>query len=385
MGGAQRAASPARCAPPATSRSSRSTAPPSSLTYESGAHVGATRGNGTIGEDVTANLRTIRDIPLALGRTATRRLMEMRGEVYMPFAGFERMNQERGRRASRRFANPRNAAAGALRQLDPADHRHAAAALLRLRGRPRGAASRPRTQWELLELLEAWGLPGRAATRQRARRWPRCTVVAALREARRARSTSGRRRGGEGRPARAAGELGVVGGREPRWAIARKFAPDIAETKLLKRSRSTSAARARSIRSPMLEPVEIGGVTVKLATLHNEEPDRAEGPARRRQGAGEARRRGDPAGDRPDPGASATGQRREAVRMPDATAPPAARRWSGRGRGDASTAPTSPARRGCSRGSCTSRRAARWTSAASVRAHRAADRRGAGPRRRRPL
>src|SRR4029079_14068515 len=90
-----------------------------SLTYENGVFVqGATRGNGTIGESVTANLRTIRQIPLRLKGQDHPRLMEIRGEVYMPFSGFERMNEERVALNQPVFANPRNAAAGALRQLD---------------------------------------------------------------------------------------------------------------------------------------------------------------------------------------------------------------------------------------------------------------------------
>ncbi|HEX2249857.1 MAG TPA: hypothetical protein VHH32_05875, partial [Gemmatimonadales bacterium] len=92
-----------------------------SLTYENGRLLcGATRGNGTIGEDVTANLRTIHDIPLSLKGTTYPRLMEVRGEVYMPYAGFKRVNAEREKEGEPPFANPRNAAAGGLRQLDPA-------------------------------------------------------------------------------------------------------------------------------------------------------------------------------------------------------------------------------------------------------------------------
>src|SRR5207237_4996699 len=92
-----------------------------SLTYEDGVLVrGATRGNGTIGEDVTPNLRTIREIPLRLRGTGHPFVMEVRGEVYMPFSGFERMNEERVKAGEPVFANPRNSAAGALRPPDPA-------------------------------------------------------------------------------------------------------------------------------------------------------------------------------------------------------------------------------------------------------------------------
>ena len=92
-----------------------------SLTYRDGVLVtGATRGNGTIGEDVTPNLRTIREVPLRLRTAAPPKVVEIRGEVYMPFSAFERMNEARVRAEEPVFANPRNAAAGGLRQLDPA-------------------------------------------------------------------------------------------------------------------------------------------------------------------------------------------------------------------------------------------------------------------------
>jgi len=88
------------------------------LSYEEGRFVrGATRGDGTIGEDVTANLRTIRSIPL---RIPEQRMVEVRGEVYLPLAGFERVNAERAEAGLPTFMNPRNSAAGSLRQQDPA-------------------------------------------------------------------------------------------------------------------------------------------------------------------------------------------------------------------------------------------------------------------------
>ncbi|MFL5065268.1 MAG: NAD-dependent DNA ligase LigA, partial [Xanthobacteraceae bacterium] len=91
-----------------------------SLTFQDGVFVqGTTRGNGAVGESVTANLRTVREIPLRLRGKGHPRIMEIRGEVYMPFSGFERMNEERVAQGAPGFANPRNAAAGALRQLDP--------------------------------------------------------------------------------------------------------------------------------------------------------------------------------------------------------------------------------------------------------------------------
>jgi DNA ligase (NAD+) len=246
-----------------------------SLTYRDGVlATGATRGNGVIGEDVTPNLRTIREIPLRL-RGRDRRpappLIEIRGEVYMPFSAFERMNEARVKAEQPVFANPRNAAAGALRQLDPAI---TAARPLRFYGysvvAPGGNAALPfRTQWELLETLAAWGIPVAphrrpCATLDEVHAWAhdvehtvRPTLDFAI-------------DGGVVKVNSLAlqEELGVVGGREPRWAIARKFAPDIALTQLL--DIQVNVGRTGALNPfAVLEAVEIGGATVKLATLHN--------------------------------------------------------------------------------------------------------------------
>ena len=241
------------------------------LTYEQGVLVtGATRGNGTIGENVTANLRTIREIPLRLRGTKIPDIIEVRGEVYMPFTSFERMNEARVAAGEPVFANPRNSAAGSLRQMDPA-----VTASRNLKffgygvGLPPGQAVQMRTQWELLEQLAAWGFPV-APERKRCR-----SIDEVAAHAHRVEHT-----------ARAAldfaidglvvkvddlrlqDELGVVGGREPRWAVARKFAPDIAVTRLI----AIDANPGRTgVITPfaVLEPVDIGGATVKLAGLHN--------------------------------------------------------------------------------------------------------------------
>src|SRR5207248_6372417 len=111
-------------------------------------------------EDVTANLRTLRDIPLRLRGDDVPRLLEIRGEVYMPFTLFERMNEERVAAGEPVFANPRNAAAGALRQLDP---KITASRPLRFFGYaiavPDGEELPAATQSELLEQLASWGIP----------------------------------------------------------------------------------------------------------------------------------------------------------------------------------------------------------------------------------
>jgi DNA ligase (NAD+) len=244
-----------------------------SLTYEEGVFtVGATRGNGTIGEVVTANLRTIRDVPLRLRTRRPPRHIEIRGEVYFPFDAFEHLNEQRAAAGEELYANPRNTAAGSLRQLDPAI---TAARKLRFYGFaaavPDGEKLPFATQWELLEALAEWGVP---VDPNRIRAESLDDVVAFV-----------QRIESQVRPSlnfaidgvvvkvnafSLQEELGVVGGREPRWAIARKFAPDIAVTKLI--DIRVNVGRTGALNPyAMLEPVEIGGATVKLATLHNED------------------------------------------------------------------------------------------------------------------
>jgi DNA ligase (NAD+) len=244
-----------------------------SLTYRDGILVtAATRGNGTIGEDVTPNVRTVRDVPLKLRTSGFPPLFEIRGEIYMPFDRFEKMNEERAAAGEPIFANPRNSAAGALRQLDPAI---TAARPLRFYGysaaTPAGAELPFEAQSALLDALEAWGIP----VAPHRRRCDQLEEVFAV-----AHEIEHQTRGDlnfaiDGIVVKVDSlalqeELGVVGGREPRWAIARKFAPDIAVTRLL--SIEVNVGRTGAINPyAVLEPVEIGGATVKLATLHNEE------------------------------------------------------------------------------------------------------------------
>jgi len=239
------------------------------LTYEHGLLVmGATRGDGTTGENITANVRTVRDVPLRLAGEAPARL-EIRGEIYLPFDKFEQMNEARVRAGEPVFANPRNAAAGALRQLDPAI---TAQRPLRFFGYtavlPDG---RPpcTTQWALLEQLVAWGIPvaphrAHCATIADVNAWAHAvehTVRAELNFA---------IDGGVVKVDRVAvqQDLGIIGDREPRWAVARKFAADIAETRLLAIKVNTGRT---GVLTPyaVLEPVSVGGTTVTFATLHN--------------------------------------------------------------------------------------------------------------------
>ncbi|HUF49710.1 MAG TPA: NAD-dependent DNA ligase LigA [Longimicrobiales bacterium] len=243
------------------------------LRYEAGVLVrGATRGNGSIGENITQNIRTIRDIPLRLRSDgALPAVLEIRGEVYIPLSGFRDMNAKRAEAGEATFANPRNAAAGALRQLDA---RLTAQRPLRFFGfqiqldpdRPTGFALT--TQHDVLARLEAWGVPVN----------PNRRSCATLQEVIAYTEQAGELREGldygiDGVVVKVAPlwlwpELGVIGGREPRYAVAYKFPPDLAITRLLKIE--LNVGRTGSINPyARLEPVEIGGAMVKLATLHN--------------------------------------------------------------------------------------------------------------------
>jgi len=243
------------------------------LTYENQVFVmGATRGNGMIGEEVTLNLRTVRDVPLRLRESAPRGRIEVRGEVYFPFDRFEEMNEARARAGDPVFANPRNAAAGSLRQLDPAI---TASRPLRFFGysvaAPDGEELPFETQSELLDALVEWGVPV-APHRLRCRTLDQVEKWAHNLEHKIRSELNFAIDGGVVKVDSLAlqEELGVVGGREPRWAIARKFAPDIAETRLL--AIEVNVGRTGAMNPfAVLEPVEIGGVIVKLATLHNED------------------------------------------------------------------------------------------------------------------
>lgn len=241
-----------------------------SLTYEDGHLVrGATRGNGAVGEDVTANLKTIRTIPLHLRQgPAIPRSIEIRGETYLPLSDFERINIDRGEQGLALFANPRNMTAGTLRQLDP-----------------KVTASRPlsffpyavghnegisfKTQAETLEHFEGWGFRVNE-------HWRRQGSIEGVLEY-----------CGGWLPKRNSldyeidgivvkvnrldyqDRLGTVS-REPRWAIAFKFPGQEGTTRLLKILINVGRTGALNPFA-VLEPVRIGGVTIRQATLHNED------------------------------------------------------------------------------------------------------------------
>lgn len=240
------------------------------LTYRDGVLVtAATRGDGTEGEDVTANVRTIGGVPLRLLGDGHPPLMEIRGEIYLPYAGFERMNESRVAAGEPVYVNPRNAAAGSLRQLDPSI---TAQRPLRFFGYaavlPDGRVP-AKTQWDLLEQLSAWGIP---VAPHRAR----CDTMADV--AAWAHTVEHETRAQLGfaidggvvklNDVALQDELGVRNDRTPRWAVARKFAPDMAVTRL---ERIDVNVGRTGVLTPfaVLDPVDVGGATVTFASLHN--------------------------------------------------------------------------------------------------------------------
>jgi DNA ligase (NAD+) len=226
----------------------------------------ATRGDGVTGEDVTANVRTIRAVPHTL-RGKAPALLEARGEVFMPTAGFERMNARAAERGEKVFVNPRNAAAGSLRQLDP---RVSAARPLNVFFYAVGAASGadlPPGQWQLLQWLRELGLP--VSPEVRAVRGV-CGCLAYYHD------IGARRRALPYQidgvvyklDARAAQERVGFVSRAPRWAIAHKFPAE--EASALVNGIEFNVGRT-GVLTPIarLAPVFVGGVTVSNVTLHN--------------------------------------------------------------------------------------------------------------------
>lgn len=240
------------------------------LTYEDGVLLrGVTRGDGTRGEDVTANVRTIRSVPLRL-RDALSGRVEVRGEVYLPRLAFDRMNQEREERGEPVFANPRNAAAGTMRNLDPAAiaRRGLAAYFYQVVQQGRSDAV-PAEHERVLEQLRSWGLPVEG-------HWRRCDGIdlvvefcAAWAEARHALDfeTDGVVVKVNERALRE--RLGATA-KFPRWATAFKFPAQQATTVL--RAIDVNVGRTGAVTPfAVLEPVRLAGSTISLATLHNEQ------------------------------------------------------------------------------------------------------------------
>lgn len=238
------------------------------LDYRDGAFErGGTRGDGNVGEDVTPNLRTVHSIPLRLQATAAPSALEVRGEVYLRKSDFERLNARRERDGLPTFANPRNAASGGIRQLDPA-----LTAARRLSffayqiAAQRGGKARA-TQWEALRWVADLGFP----VNPNIARAPSIEdVVAFCRQWEARRDELDYEIDGVVVKIDAIElqeKLGTVA-RDPRWAIAFKFKAREARTKL--RDIVVSVGRTGTLNpNAVLEPVQIGGVTVKSATLHN--------------------------------------------------------------------------------------------------------------------
>lgn len=239
-----------------------------SLLYEDGVLVrAATRGDGYTGENVTPNVRTVKVIPLHLQGDGWPDRFEVRGEVYMPRAGFERLNAEQMERGDKPFANPRNAAAGALRQLDP---RITARRPLAFYAYGHGifpARQLPPTHAELMTRFADWGLPV-SPERELLRGVEGCLEYYRRLQARRP-TLPYEIDGVVYKVDRYdwQGSLGHVS-RAPRWAVARKFPAEEAETRLL--AIEVQVGRTGAL-TPVarLEPVFVGGATVSNATLHN--------------------------------------------------------------------------------------------------------------------
>jgi DNA ligase (NAD+) len=240
------------------------------LTYERGTLVrGVTRGDGVHGEDVTANVRTIRAVPLRLrDRSADR--VEVRGEIFLSRTAFEKMNREREEAGEPVFANPRNAAAGTMRNLDPAAvARRALGAYVYQLVPPTAARGGGERHRDVLETLRAWGLPVES-------HWQTCDDIDAVvqycaiwAEARhdlpfetdgvvvKVDDSALRER------------LGTTS-KFPRWAVAFKFPAQQATTRL--RAIEVNVGRTGAVTPyAVLEPVRLAGSTIGLATLHNEQ------------------------------------------------------------------------------------------------------------------
>ncbi|HEY9613182.1 NAD-dependent DNA ligase LigA, partial [Allocoleopsis sp.] len=240
------------------------------LTYENGVLVrGVTRGDGVTGEDITQNVRTIRSIPLRLNTEAPPPVVEVRGEAFLPIEVFEQINQEREKAGEQLFANPRNAAAGTLRQLDPkiVDRRRLDFFAYTLHIPGKNDAQVARTQWEALELMQNLGF----------RVNPNRKLCASLEDVRDYYNSWDTQR--RNLPYMTDGvvvklnsfalqeQLGFTQ-KFPRWAIALKYPAEEAPTVV--KDISINVGRTGAL-TPLAEmqPVQLAGTTVQRATLHN--------------------------------------------------------------------------------------------------------------------
>lgn len=239
-----------------------------SLIYENAALLRAvTRGDGRSGEDITLNVRTLRSVPLRLRGDGVPELVEIRGEIYMPRSGFEALNEQARLAGEKTFVNPRNAAAGSLRQLDSSVTASRPLEFCAYSAGKHPAEPWPSSHWDALQLFQSWGVPissyaerlnsvaacvkyyENLARKRDALDFDIDGIVFKINEF------------------RAQHELGFVA-RAPRWAIARKFPAQEASTQLLDVEFQVGRTGAITPVARLL-PVFVGGVTVSNATLHN--------------------------------------------------------------------------------------------------------------------
>ena len=241
-----------------------------SIRYENGLLVqAATRGDGAVGEDVTENVRTIRNIPLKLHGNNVPQVVEIRGEIYIPKAGFEKLNQQRLANNEKLFVNPRNAAAGSLRQLDSSVTASRPLALFCYGLGEIEGMERPASHTEAMQIIKKWGGAVCPDTKQ----------LQGVDECLEYLHQIGERRASlsydidgvvfKVDDSRLQDRLGFVS-RAPRWAIAYKFPAQEESTQVL--DIEVHVGRTGAL-TPVarLQPVFVGGVTVSNATLHNED------------------------------------------------------------------------------------------------------------------
>jgi DNA ligase (NAD+) len=245
------------------------------LVYKDGMLVrGATRGDGRVGEDVTTNIKTIRSIPLRLKAGSLLRNVEVRGEVYMPTDGLRRLNKEREAKGEPLFANPRNAAAGSIRQLDPrmAATRPLEAYFYTL---SYSEGQIPETHEKALEAMRGAGLRVSPHTTKHASIEKVLEHIAAWETKR---DSLDYEIDGIVVKVNSLAQQAKLGytAKEPRWAIAYKYPPKQMTTRLL--DIQVQVGRTGALTPvAILEPVGVGGVTVTHATLHNEDEVRRKG------------------------------------------------------------------------------------------------------------
>lgn len=245
------------------------------LRYENGVLVSAaTRGDGVVGEDVTANVLTIKSIPTRLAGQGHPALVEVRGEIFFPVEAFRKLNVELAQAGEKVFANPRNAASGSLRQKDPEKTATRPLSML-VHGIGAWEDTPVPTQSEVYELLKSWGLP--TSTHYRVVSSAQ-EAAAFIREMGAARDSVEHEIDGiviKVDDMATQRELGSTS-RAPRWAIAYKYPPEQVNTKLVD-IRVSVGRTGRATPYAVVEPVKVAGSTVEFATLHNQDVVKAKG------------------------------------------------------------------------------------------------------------